>query len=530
MSQAYSGSSFLWLTPLRCRWILAGVLGLGFVLHFIYLNYHCPLDLSGDEAHYWDWSRQLDWSYYSKGPLVAYVIRLGCLIWGDNELGVRFPALVLAVLTCLCTYWLTYRVYGSERLALGAVLLCHTVPMFIAGGLLMTIDPPYYFLWGLATCLIHQATIGEKRWAWLAAGVTIGLSFLAKYAALIWLICLLIFLIVDRGQRKWLRTIWPWMTIVVALLFTCPVVIWNAQHDWVTFGHVSRTTTENQSGFNPVAVLKNLSLMVGSQIGILNPVFAGFMIGGIVLACRSIKGSESRLNESTGKRFLLSFSLPFWGLVAGVTLFKEIEPNWPATAYFTLIPLAVWLVKQTWPRSRGWLTGAVAIGALAIPVLHYSSWFYPYIPLKPRQWDPATRLMGWQEIGQEVSLIIRQSDLHQPFILCDKYQLTGLMAFYVQGQPKTYCIGSYWSDPKRRDRLSQYDMWPDRSLEQPSLQGRDAVYVGQEAPELDRVFERVVKLPNFPVIRSGVLLREQKMYLCYNFQGIRRPDDGFTKR
>jgi undecaprenyl-diphosphatase len=530
MSQTPSGSSFVWLTPLKCRLILVGVLSLGFVLHFIYLNYNCPLDLSGDEAHYWDWSRQLDWSYYSKGPLVAYVIRLGCLLWGDNELGVRFPALVLAVLTCLCTYWLTCRVYGSERTGLGAVLLCHIVPMFVAGSLLMTIDPPYYFFWALATCLIHCAAVGEKRWAWLAAGVAIGLSFLAKYAALIWLISLLIFLIVARDQRKWLRTIWPWMTISVALIFTLPVVIWNAQHDWVTFGHVSRTTTENQSGFDPIAILGNLLLMAGSQIGILNPVVAGLMIGGIILVYKRSKALEPHSSELSGHRFLLSFSLPFWGLVAGVTLFKEIEPNWPAAAYFTLVPLSTWFVKQTWPASRAWLISAVVIGIVLMPILHYSSWLYPHIPFKPRQWDPATRLMGWQDIGQEVSLVIRQSDLHQPFILCDKYQLAGLMAFYVQGQPKTYCIGSYWSDPKRRDRLSQYDMWPDRSLEQTSLLGRDAVYVGQEAPELEQVFDRVIKLPNVPVVRRRITLREQKMYLCYNFHGIRRPTDGLTKR
>jgi len=35
-----------------------------------------PLDLSGEEAHYWEWSKRLDWAYYSKGPLIAVSIRL----------------------------------------------------------------------------------------------------------------------------------------------------------------------------------------------------------------------------------------------------------------------------------------------------------------------------------------------------------------------------------------------------------------------------------------------------------------------
>lgn len=533
-----------WLTPIRCRLILAAVLAFGFVSHFLYINVNCPLDLSGDEAHYWDWSRQLDWSYYSKGPAVAYVIRLGCFIFGDNELGVRFPALVLAVLISLCTYWITKRVYGSERLALGAVLICYTVPMFVAGSMLMTIDPPYYFGWAMATCLLHVAVASGRRGAWIGAGAFIGLAFLAKYAALLWLVCMLIYLIIDKPQRRWLRTVWPWVTIGVALLFTIPVVVWNANHDWVTFGHVSRSTTENQSGFNPLSILNNFALMIGSQVGILNPIVAAFMVGGIVLALkRPLTPTLSR--EYTGEgvdakthgltpvapnTFLLSFGLPFLGFVAVVTIFKEIEPNWPAAAYFTLVPMATWFVARTWPRSKGWLVGAIIIGATATVVLHFSTSLYPYVPLKPKKWDPASRLVGWQEIGNEVSLILRQSDLHRPFVLSDKYQLTGLMAFYVQGQPKVYCVGSYWPDPRRRDRLSQYDMWPDRSLEQDSLIGRDAVYVGQDAPELSEVFDRVEKLPNVPIVRGGVTLREQKIFVCYGFKGMKRPTDGLTKR
>src|SRR5437763_9841190 len=131
-----------WLTPARCRLILAGVLLLGFVSHLLYLTHDCPIDLSGDEAQYWDWSRHLDLSYYSKGPLIAYIIRASCGLFGDNMPAIRLPALLLGVGTSLVTYALTRRLFGSERLALGAVLLNHLLPMFIARSLLMPIDSP----------------------------------------------------------------------------------------------------------------------------------------------------------------------------------------------------------------------------------------------------------------------------------------------------------------------------------------------------------------------------------------------------
>src|SRR5258708_312450 len=73
-----------WLPPARCRLIVAALIVVGFLGHLRYLQHDCPIDLSGDEAQYWDWSRTLDWSYYSKGPLVAYIIRASCALCGDQ--------------------------------------------------------------------------------------------------------------------------------------------------------------------------------------------------------------------------------------------------------------------------------------------------------------------------------------------------------------------------------------------------------------------------------------------------------------
>ena len=64
--------------PLRTFPIALAIIVASVLLNFVYLVWFCPLDLSPDEAHYWDWSRRLDWSYYSKGPLIAWII---LLVW-----------------------------------------------------------------------------------------------------------------------------------------------------------------------------------------------------------------------------------------------------------------------------------------------------------------------------------------------------------------------------------------------------------------------------------------------------------------
>ena len=520
----------------RPRPLLALLLLAGFVGHVLYLTLSPPIGLAGDEAHYWDWSRQLDWSYYSKGPAVAVLIRGGRLLFGDTPLGVRFPALVLSIGTSLCTFWLTRRVFASDRLALGAVALTHLCPLFVAGSLLMTIDAPFYFCWATATCFGYLAMVENRRWAWPLVGVFLGLGFLAKYAALLWLVGMLVYLLLAR--RDLLKTPWPWVATIIAFAFTTPVLVWNARHDWVSFGHVARSTSENQNHFNPLKIAAQFGELIGGQIGLLNPIVFALMTGGVWRARRgrpASAGRESGSTASTGplKRaglvYLLAIGLPFFGFVSLVTLFKNTEPNWPAPSYFTLVPLAAWFVAQTWPKSKGWLIGATVIGVAAIGVLHESAVLYPLVKAPPRKWDPSARLVGWDDVGRAVAeelKTLRPGAL----VIADRYQLAGLMAFYVDGHPKTFCLGSYIADPAERDRLTQYDLWPDRDLSQPALRGRDAVFVGHAPPDLFTSFDSVEALPDLPITRRGVLIRRQSIYRCHGFHGLLRPNDGLTKR
>src|SRR5262249_40609729 len=149
--------------------------------------------------------------------------------------GVRYPAIAFAVGTSIVTYLLTKKLFGSERLALGAVLLNHLVPMFVAGSVLMTIDPPMFFCWALATYFAAIAVFDEKQWAWPLCGLAIGIGFLAKYAVMLWFGGLLLYVIVDPslGERL-IKHRGPYIALLVALLMTFPVIVWNSHHGWAS--------------------------------------------------------------------------------------------------------------------------------------------------------------------------------------------------------------------------------------------------------------------------------------------------------
>ena len=541
------------LSPVYCRLIFAIVVLLNFWLSWRFLTHDCPIDLAGDEAQYWTWSRHLAAGYYSKGPLVAWLIRGSCAVLGDNMPAVRLPAAVLAVGTSCCTYWLTRFLFGSDKLALGAVLLGGIVPMYAAGGTLMTIDPPLFFCWALSTCFVAKAVFDGSRWAWPAAGAAAGLGVLAKYGMLLWPPLVLLFLVVDRPSRRWLRSPGPWVMVAVTLAFLTPPLAWNARHGWVTFHHVStqlggeRPADGSAGGGITGAIVTalrhgNPGEFVASQLGALNPLLWVFLAFAAVYTLRLPAGGD---RHGRGQRFLLAIGGGFWLVCVADAVVTKVQVNWPAPAYFTLLILTAHFIATRWhgewKRWRGWFYGAVVFGLVASFLLHDTTRLYPAVAwvdrtfprspgpggqprvrIRPANVDPAYKMRG---VAAPFATAV-DADLRQlspgAFVLCEDYMDASQLSFYLHGQPATYFAGSYWADPAVRRRWTQLDLWP--GLEQPGLVGRDAVYVGwpNYAP-LRQSFASVTPLPDVVVRIDGLEVRRWTVYRCVGFKGMHRP-------
>ena len=88
--------------------------------------------LTFDEAYYWTWSKHLAGGYYDHPPMVAIVIRLGTMVVGDTELGVRLVSILLA----LPMSWAVYRsaeiLFASQRAAATATIFLNVTLMAAA--------------------------------------------------------------------------------------------------------------------------------------------------------------------------------------------------------------------------------------------------------------------------------------------------------------------------------------------------------------------------------------------------------------
>jgi 4-amino-4-deoxy-L-arabinose transferase-like glycosyltransferase len=468
------------------------------------------LDLSPDEAHYWEWSRRLDLAYYSKGPLVAYLIRALTTVFGTSALAIRLGAVLLSLAGSVAIYRLGRLAFGDPRAGLLAVVGLQVTPLFWAGSLLMTIDPPFLVLWVLALVGLYRALVGGAPGGWLWAGLAVGAGLLAKYTMLFVLPGLALYLWRAPEARGWLSRAAPYRAGIVATAFLLPVVVWNAARGWVSARHVA-----SQGRGGGLTLIEPLEFIAG-QLGILTPLVAGILVWGLWHGIREglVRGREPY-------RFLTAFAAPILGFYLLLSLQGKVQANWAAAAYPPLALVAAGALLERAAtgdahrrhRQRVLLAAAAAL-ALSVSLFGHAS---DLLGIPPRL-DPTTRLRGWQELGTAVSATWRAMPApERTFLVSDRYQITSELAFYGPPEPPAYNVNL-------GRRLNQYDFWEGPE----SRRGWDAIYVQEGRGGLDervgRAFERTDEPVVVEIHRGGRPVRTFTLYRGYGFRGFAAPD------
>jgi 4-amino-4-deoxy-L-arabinose transferase-like glycosyltransferase len=506
-----------WQVERPYHWGLLVLLLTVTVARLWYLQYGY-LELAPDEAHYWERSRRLDWSYYSKGPFVAYLIAVSTALGGATELFVRLPAVVLSGGTTVLVYRLVDALFSDVRLALASVGLLHITPLFAAGSLLMTIDAPLVFFWTLMLWLVYRALTEERRLWWAGAGLALGAGLLSKYAMGFLVASLFLFLASSPRYRCWLHRQEPYLMLGIGLAVFSPVVVWNVHHGAVSLKHVMGQAEVSQ-GLPKHISLETLGEFLGSQALGLSPLLFVWMLVAMVVSVRhGMRYHDDRW------LFLFWGWAPTFTLMLLLSLRQKVQANWAAPAYITaLMGATACLAQRWWPRSQRWwrtlsaasvgLAGMVALGMTL--ALHDASLF-TRAGLSPTT-DPLARLKGWRTLATAVDTVAAQMS-RPPFLLSDRYQISSELAFYTTGQPQVYNVNL-------GRRLNQYDLWDGL----PALAGREALYVQADSPTLPEALRASFQTcaEGEPVIIEEMGREHKRFFLfrCTGFSGgVPRPD------
>ncbi|MBA4191042.1 MAG: hypothetical protein C0467_23905 [Planctomycetaceae bacterium] len=495
-----------------------------------YICWLTPLNLSPDEAHYWDWSRNLDWSYYSKGPLIAWLIRASCELFGplsialtgDLAAAVRLPAVACHVGVLVGWYTLAARVFRSPQLGLATVCCAATLPLVRVGAVIMTIDPPFLFCWCWSlVCVLRALETDRTRW-WVGAAALTAVGILAKYTMALFPVAVLGFLLFHR--RGEFRKPGIWLLLAGAAIGWVPIVAWNAGHDWVSFRHVFGQV--GVSGSKPGGVF----LFLGGQLGML----FGFWLAAFLAAGWRFRPTRE---ADSGIRLLWWASVPVWLLFAAASLVKSGQPNWPAPAYFGGLVLAVALTRELLAWRRRLVVGCLALstvsGFLVITGIHFPDAFRPILasvvrspsekdPYPVRRLDITARIAGWKQLAGEVDAVrarVRAETTREPIVAGTHWTTPGELGFYCSDHPTVYAVGV----ANQTDRHSQYDVWrPNPVADAQEFRGQTFVIVGEIGADVKNAFERIEPLTRVVHISNGVPVTGWEIWVCHGFRGFNR--------
>jgi len=457
--------------------------------------------LTFDEAYYWMWSKHLAFGYYDHPPAVAVVIRLGTMVAGDTELGVRLVSILLALPMSWAVYRTASILFGGQRVASTATILLNVTLMAAVGTLIVTPDAPLlvassFVLFFLAKVL----ETGRGAW-WLAVGAAVGAALLSKYTALFFGPAILIWLVSVPKLRRWLTSPWPYLGGLVALAIFAPVILWNADHQWVSFiKQIGRARIED---FRPAFIGE----LIPTQIAFATPLV-------FILGAMGLYALLRRKAGALAARALINAT--FWTIVLYFiwhSLHGRVEANWFAPIYPAFaISAAVAANLTRWDMRQQrvvdfcmrWASPAgILMFALLIVQANTGA-------LTGYRRDATVRSVGvgWRELAGEIEAVRRR--VGASCVLAPDYGTTGWLAFYLP-------VGSCVVQPTQRIR------WINMPEPDPALLAGKLLYIDEARPGgrpyLKEAFARVEQVAELERKRGPLTIETYAIDLLEGARG-----------
>lgn len=490
-------------------------IGIIAILKFAYLFF---IPITPQEAYYWFYSQNLDWSYFDHPPMAAYSIWLGTNIFGDNIFGVKFMAVVWYLLTNLLLYKTVSQFaenynqsVNKNALSFLSVLLLNLTLFAHIYSITIVPDTPLIFFWLLAVYSVQERIITQNKNWWILAGVALGLGLVSKYTAVVIIGAIFFFFLFSSKHRKELVSPYPYLAIALGFLIFAPVIYWNYERGWASFLFQSTERANTVRSFQITYILQ----LIGSQLFMLTPLIFAYLFKSCCHIVTNWK-KEEKLHLYFWSAFIIigGFTL--------VSLTSLVKMNWLLPGFIPLIAIISVLFSESFienPLKKIKQTKLVKLGiwsSIVLVMLGHLVMLVPNIPLgNGNTWS------GWQDASQKIYKIQQENGgKDSVFIFSNGYKGASLLKFYLPDQQNTYAENIYGK------RALQFDYWgiPD------NLVGKDAIYVRSDRTEykndlneIKKYFDSVVEINSFEYkFVNGKLTRKIICYYAKNYKGKNR--------
>jgi hypothetical protein len=410
-----------------------------------------------DEMYYVACSERLAWGYVDHPPMNVFIAWFARHVFGDSALGLRLlPAIAGAALV-----WMAgnlAREMGGGRFAQAlAALAVIPVPVYLILQHWLTMNAFEPLLWmGCLWCVVRAINRGEPRyWFWFGSLAGIGLE--TKYSIAFLVLGVLVGAVVGP-ERRFLKSRWLWLGMLVAASMALPNFLWQLRHDFPFLQLLHNIRMENRD------IVRGPLSFLADQAAIMDPILLPLWIGGLLWL---FFGREGRRYRLLG-----------WTYVVVVTTFIVLKgKNYYVTPIYPILFAAGAVgFERITTRSFAWSRAAyvaaiVAVGALltpiSCPILSPESYlrYQAALGIEPSAAErqnngPLPQYFadefGWEEMVQQVARVydsLSPEERARTAIFCNSWGEAAAIDFYRPRYGLPRAIGNhnnywYWGPQK----------------------------------------------------------------------------------
>jgi len=413
--------------------------------------------LTADESYYWLWSKHISLSYVDHPPMVAYINFL--FTFGKEFLfGIRFGANLLFLIASALLYLIAKKT-TNEKVAFQSLIIFNLIPHYLIIWLTQFVEIPLAVFWLLSILILTMIVQDKNEKLWYLLGITLGLGYLSKYTMFLFWPCLLIFFWLSKENRYWFKKKELYFGIIISAVFFLPVILWNWQHDWISFTYHSTKATTDATGTNFLAFIADQLIH-----------FTPFIIFTMFNANRYC------LKKDDNTKLLFSFSVPILLFFLLISLKVKVWAHWPAIGYILTIPNIVLYLTET-KKSLGKFISWITVFSLL--VLGILFWLSPGILLNQQNYQKNTELK-----------ILIPKDIK---VYTQNYASASLLEFYLK---KTTYLATGFMKVGQSWGTAQYKLWGIPDLKS----GEDIIFFGEDSETTHDIakqqFKKVEILPH----------------------------------
>ncbi|MFW6413095.1 MAG: ArnT family glycosyltransferase, partial [Oceanicaulis sp.] len=375
-----------------------------------------PNALYADETQYWLWSREPDWGYFSKPPLIAWVIWLTTAVFGNEDWAVRLAAPFLHAATATLLGLTAARLSDARTGAVAAILWL-TMPAVWLSSAIISTDAVLMVGWSAGLYATVRLRERSSPAFAILLGAAAGWAFLAKYATIYFLLGLALGAVVDAPLRRALISLNGLLAAATFAALISGNLLWNAAHEFATVSHTAANANWSGPLFRPDELLS----FVTDQLGVFGPIAFVLLIAAIVEAVR--RETKGGFAEARPRLMLAMFVVPALVIVSAQAFISRAHANWAASAYAAgTVLLALYLMNgPRWRRIA--LAASLAIHAAAgLTLMTFAA--SPQLAeaagaanafKRVREWPQTARLLeaAVDESGAAAVVFDNRNDFHQ---------------------------------------------------------------------------------------------------------------------